>query len=143
MEGLEVMEKNAKSCREPTASGSTIALSSHRFHSPLTIGFSEPMMEFTRKAAHWGRLDEKRIAEGVRAPFPAFRFSSLVDCRNSLTIDVDDALSIDPLPLAQPDSTGCVTQSTQAVGPVCADQSHRIAETEERNTRAPPWADLS
>ena len=95
-------------------------------------------MEFTRKAAHWGRLDEKRIAEGVQAPFPAFRFSSLVDCRNSLTIDVDDALSIDPLPLAQPDSTGCVAQSTQAVGPVCADQSHRIAEIGGKNARSPP-----
>jgi hypothetical protein len=87
-------------------------------------------MKFTGKAAHWGRLDEKRIAEGARTPFPAFRFSSLVDCMNSLTIDVDDALSIDPLPLAQPDFTGCEPQSTQAVEPVCAEQSSRSAKAE-------------
>ena len=95
-------------------------------------------MESTGKAAHWGRLDEKRIAEGAGTPFPAFRFSSLVDCQDSLTIDVDDAFSIDPLPLAQPDFTGCLAQSTQAVGPVCADQSHRIAETGGKNARSPP-----
>ena len=132
------MEDNAAACWELTASDSTIDLRRHSFHSPLTRGFSEPMMDFTRKAAHWGRLDEKRIAEGGGTPFPAFRFSSLVDCVNSLTIDVDDAFSIDPLPLAQPDFTGCVAQSTQAVGPVCAEQSHRIAETARRNARAPP-----
>jgi hypothetical protein len=95
------------------------------------------MIRSTKKAAHWGRLDEKRIAEGVSALFPAFRFSSLVDCDNSLTIDVDDAFSIDPLLLAQPDFTGCGPQSLHAAKPVCADQSHRIAEDTRRIARDP------
>ncbi len=126
LEGMAVVEGSTRNGRELTAS----VLHRHSIHSPLTIGFSEPMMEFTRKAAHWGRLDEKRIAEGALTPFPAFRFSSLVDCRNSLTIDVDDAFSIDPRLLAQPDFTGCKPRSPQAVGPVCAEQSSRIAKAE-------------
>ena len=110
----------------------------HNPSTPLTITHSKAMIDVNRKAAHWGRLDEKRIAEGALTLFPAFRFSSLVDCSNSLTIDVDDAFSIDPLLLAQPDFTGCGPQSLHAAKPVCADQSHRIAEDTRRIARAPP-----
>ena len=88
---------------------------------PLTTRRCEQMMDSPMKnAARCGRLVENRIVESASTLFTAFRFSSLVDCRNSLTIDVDDAHSIEPSLLAQPHSLGCGPQSPHAAKPVCA-----------------------
>ena len=73
-----------------------------------------------KKAAQCGRLVERSDRRGATNTFAAFQLSSLVDCDNSLTIDVDDADSIEPSLLAQPHSPGCVPQSPHAAKPVCA-----------------------
>ncbi len=88
---------------------------------PLTTQFSVGKMRAeTIKAAQCGRLVERSDRRGVSPPVAAFQLSSLVDCTNSLTIDVDDAHSIEPSLLAQPHSPGCVLQSPHAAKPVCA-----------------------
>jgi hypothetical protein len=88
---------------------------------PLTTQFSVAKMRSEiKKDALCGRLVENRIVESVSPLFTAFRLSSLVDCLYSLTIDVDDADSIEPSLLAQPHSPGRVLQSPHAAKPVCA-----------------------
>ncbi len=95
------------------------------------------MIASNTKAAHWGRLDEKRIVEGAVTPFPAFRFSSLVDCHNSLTIDVDDAFSIDPAPPARPANTGAAVSSRFTLQNQPARPNHTAWQTPHEGTHAP------
>ena len=88
---------------------------------PLTTQFTVAnMWAETKKVVQCGQLVERSDRRGVTSTFAAFQLSSLVDCHNSLTIDVDDADSIEPSLLAQPHSPGRVLQSPHAAKPVCA-----------------------
>lgn len=60
------------------------------------------MPNYMKKASQADWLGKSRIVEVASTTFPAFRFSPLAACVNRLTIDVDDAQIIAPLPLAQP-----------------------------------------
>ena len=107
------------------------------------------MRSETREADQRGRLDEKTDRRDVGASSAPFGFSSLVDCLNSLTIDVDDAERIDPIPLTQSLCFGCVPQSLHTVLPVCADYPkyrqtglRPARSTEVKLDRGPPGLSL-
>lgn len=99
-----------------------------------------------KKAVLVGRLVEKLDRRDVQASSAPFGFSPSSDCLNSLTIDVDDAQSIEPIRFTQPPFLGVRSQSSHAVLPVCAVLSSRSGDsvrcpqlpTRSHNAAAPP-----
>lgn len=91
-----------------------------------------------QKAAQCGRLARQADGRGATNTFAAYRHSSIANCVNSLTKDVDDDIVCVVCRLRQSGFSGRVPRSSHTAQPDCAANPPCLRGLIGKMARAPP-----